>query len=113
MTRYQRPNMFCLQTLQAYSTRGWVYRLNQGWIFDTLTPDELAEFKTYDHRVPRIARVRFPHGPVVTLPYGSHPGLGNYFVFCTLTQVPNEALTRFQMQKVEEQFTHPSNRYTL
>jgi hypothetical protein len=113
MTRYQRPNMFCLRTLQVHSTRGWVYRQEQGWIFDTLTPDELAEFKAYDHRAPRIARVRFPHEPVITIYCESPLGLGNYFVFCTLTHVSDEALTRFQIQRVEEQYTHPSNRYTL
>jgi len=68
MTRYQRPNLSCLRTLQAHSTRGWVYRQEQGWVFDTLTPDELAEFKSYGERAPHIARVRFPHGPVQTSP---------------------------------------------
>jgi hypothetical protein len=47
--------------MQIYSTRGWVYRDEQGWIFAELTPDELAEFKSYKYgiTIPRM-RVRLP-----------------------------------------------------
>jgi hypothetical protein len=112
MTRYQRPTLSCLRTLQAHSTRGWVYRQKQGWVFDTLTPDELAEFKSYGERAPHIARVRFPHGPVVRT-FSEFRWLGNQFAYCTLMRVHDVALARFQIHKVDEQRTSHLFQYTL
>ncbi len=63
--RRNKPNMTVLWPMQSYSTRGWVYRESQGWIFAELTPDELAEFKSYEYgiTIPRM-RVRLPYSPV-------------------------------------------------
>ena len=68
--RRNKPNCFVLWKMQEYSTRGWVYREGEGWIFAELTPDELVEFKSYKcgsggvtiHRM----RVRLPYSPVYT-----------------------------------------------
>ena len=55
--RRNKPNLSVLHTMQLYSTRGWVYREREGWIFAGLTPDELAEFRSYDHgiTIPRMS----------------------------------------------------------
>ena len=50
--RRNRPNCPLLWTPQKYSTKGWVYREGQGWVFAELTPDELAEFRLYQCGIP-------------------------------------------------------------
>ena len=61
----QRPHKRYLKILQEYSSRGWVYRSEEGWIFAELTPDEQREFKSYgsDITIPRMM-VRIPHGEI-------------------------------------------------
>ncbi len=43
------PDRSALSCMQEYSSRAWVYREDQGWIFAELTPEELAEFKSYQY----------------------------------------------------------------
>jgi len=57
--RRNKPNCIILWKMQEYSTRGWVYREGQGWIFAELTPDELAEFKSY-----QCGSITIPREPV-------------------------------------------------
>lgn len=96
----KRPHMGCLMDLQKYSTRGWIYRHGEGWIFAELTHDELAEFKSYgpDITIPRM-RIRLPHGQVSRSQFGitRHP---HQFAHCTMPQTHPLALTRFRMHQV-------------
>src|SRR5260370_38402185 len=106
--RRDEPNCIVLWRMQEYSSRGWVYREGQGWIFAELTPDELAEFKSYTCgqggvTIPRM-RVR--------LPYNSQPMIlccqpklyeldkyANWFALCTMPQAPPLVLSRFQLHQ--------------
>jgi len=76
----KRPNMLCLEILQKYSTRAWVYREGQAWIFAELTPDELAEFKSYGPEItlPRM-RVRPASGQVAWFRRHLPANLANWF----------------------------------
>jgi predicted GIY-YIG superfamily endonuclease len=106
MARSHRPSWEILRTMQMYSTRGWVYREGQGWIFDELTPDELVEFKSYKFgiTIPRM-RVRLPHYQATTFssfePHNFAPyNLTHWFAYCTMPQVHPLALSRFQIQQI-------------
>jgi len=90
MPGYRSPHKLCLRTLQKYSTRGWVYRPGEGWIFAELTPDELAEFRSYSRYPnpdPPIIRVRFPPGQVAPFICEVPSNLGFWFADCTILQV--------------------------
>ncbi len=90
MPGYRGPRKPCLRTLQKYSTRGWVYRPGEGWIFAELTPDELAEFRSYSRYPnpdPPIIRVRFPPGQVAPFICEVTSGLAFWFADCSIQQV--------------------------
>jgi hypothetical protein len=98
--RSHRPNMVCLGMLQKHSTRGWVYRLEEGWVFDELTPDELTEFKSYGLgiTIPRM-RVRLPYSQAIWFKHEPN-FLVNWFAYCTMPQAPPLALSRFQIHQI-------------
>ncbi len=87
-------NSSCIRDLQEHSTRGWVYRPSQGWIFDELTPDELASLKV-DH-APGTASVRFPKEVAVSIggPIGAKKCTCSFICYL-LTEVHPAILTRF------------------
>jgi len=101
MVRDKRPHMMCLKELQKYSTRGWVYREDEGWIFAELTPDERAEFKSYQAgiAIPRM-KVRIPHGEVSYFLYENTRTHANWFAYCIMPQVHPLMFTRFQIYHV-------------
>ena len=103
----RKPNCDLLRPLQKYSTRGWVYREGQGWIFAELTPDELAEFKSYTCgrggiTIPRM-RVRLPYRGKLCYHYA--PRLHaldkyvNWFALCTMPQAHPLVLNRFRLHQ--------------
>ncbi len=103
--RRNKPNCGVLWAMQEYSTRGWVYREGQGWVFAELTPDELAEFKSYkcgSITIPRM-RVRLPY----SLPVGRYkPELRelddyyvNWFAHCTMSHAHPLVLSKFQLHQ--------------
>lgn len=105
--RRNKPNCLVLWPLQKYSTRGWVYREGQGWIFAELTPDELAEFKSYKCgkggiTIPRM-RVRLPYSSQPMFLY--KPKLrelatfANWFALCTMPQASPLVLSRFHLHQ--------------
>src|SRR5690349_15778154 len=87
--------------MQEYSTRGWVYRQEEGWIFAYLTPDELVEFKSYDYgiTIPRM-RVRLPYGPAWYFIRRVPDGMVNWFVHCTMPQAPPLVQISFQIHQM-------------
>lgn len=94
---YRRPNSYATHILQMYSSRGWIYHSEQGWVFDELTPEELAILKA-DY-APIIPTIRFPKGTVVifhqpTLDYE------NWFAYCILTDLHALAFSLFQLCKL-------------
>lgn len=101
MARSHRPNLFCLEILQKHSTRGWVYRQEEGWIFAELTPDELAEFKSYRPgiTIPRMS-VRLPYSQAAWFTSESDY-LVNWFALCI---IPPQAYplvsSRFQVDQI-------------
>ena len=99
----ERPNMHCLEILQKYSTRAWVYRLEEGWIFAELTPDELAEFKSYgpEITIPRM-RVRLPYSHVTRIRRDLPGNLANWFAYCTMPQVPPLLQVGFQIHHMTD-----------
>jgi hypothetical protein len=103
--RSHRPNWLVLRPMQMYSRRGWVYREGQGWIFDELTPDELAEFKSYEYgiTIPRM-KVRLPYDQAFTIPdFGLKPrNLAYWFAYCTMPQAHPLALSRFQIHQMTD-----------
>ena len=44
-----KTNWIILSRMRLHSSRAWVYREGQGWVFAELTPDELAEFRSYEY----------------------------------------------------------------
>src|SRR5260221_4757086 len=90
--RYKEPNGYCTRILQKYSTRGWVYRPGQAWVFEELTQDELSILKA-SYEIPRTngrklsisptALVRFPRGTVIGFRGDYTRGLANWFARCT------------------------------
>jgi hypothetical protein len=104
--RRNKPNLALLHTMQLYSTRGWVYREGQGWVFAELTPDEIAEFKSYDHHItiPRM-RVRLPCYYAIWGRPSSYDEIDNYanwFAYCTMPQAHPMLLSRFQIHLVTD-----------
>jgi predicted GIY-YIG superfamily endonuclease len=101
--RRNKPNCLVLRLMQSYSTRGWVYREGQGWIFADLTPDELAEFKSYQCgiTIPRM-RVRLPYSQVIRFTNGHTDYLVNWFAYCTMQQAHPLALRRFQINQMTD-----------
>ncbi len=99
--RRNKPNWPCLLRMQLYSTRGWVYREGQGWIFAELTPDELAEFKSYEYgiTIPRM-RVRLPYGQLYGFIKREPDDLANWFAYCTMPQAHPLALSRFHIHQM-------------
>lgn len=99
--RSHRPNWLVLRKMQMYSSRGWVYREGQGWIFAELTPDELDEFKSYEYgiTIPRM-KVRLPYSsPIMS----SYPHIDNYaywFAHCTMNQTYPLLLSKFQIHQI-------------
>ncbi len=92
--------------MQSYSTRGWVYRESQGWIFAELTSDELAEFKSYEYgiTIPRM-RVRLPYSPVWGFIKPKQERLDdfvNWFVYCTMPQVHPLIMNRFHIHQMTD-----------
>jgi GIY-YIG catalytic domain len=99
--RSHRPNWLVLRPMQTYSSRGWVYREGQGWIFAELTPDELAEFKLYEYgiTIPRM-RVRLPYSSPI---FVNHPDLNNYanwFAHCTMNQTYPLLMSKLQIYQI-------------
>ncbi len=100
--RRNKPNCIILWYMQEYCTRGWVYREGQGWIFAELTPDELAEFKSYkcgSITIPRM-RVRLPYSqPISHLKPELHrlANYANWFAGCTMPHAHPLVLSRFRL----------------
>ena len=111
--RRNRPNLALLHTMQLYSTRGWVYRAGQGWVFAELTPDERAEFKSYDHRItiPRMI-VRLPYGEAGWFT-GDTGYWVNWFVYCVMPQAHPLALSRFQIHQITDGEPKKYSRYLV
>ncbi len=108
--RRNRPNCVVLYKMQEYSTKGWVYREGQGWVFAELTPDELAEFKSYQCgsiTIPRM-RVRLPYSQAIISHYPHINGFTNWFAHCTMHQVHPLLLSKFQIHQItdSEQISH-------
>lgn len=97
----QRPNLTVLSLMQLYSTRGWVYRQGEGWIFAELTPGELVEFKSYEYgiTIPRM-RVRLPHGPAWYFIEHVPDDVVNWFAYCTMPQAPPLVQISFQIHQM-------------
>jgi hypothetical protein len=108
--RRGKPNWPLLHKMQLYSTRGWVYREGQGWVFDELTPDELAELQSYEYGI-TILRMK------VRLPYSQEGGwympklndldnFAHWFASCTMPQAHPLVLSRFRLhQKIGDEPT--------
>ncbi len=96
-----KPNWLIMPQMQAYSTKGWVYREGDDWIFAELAPDELAEFRSYEYgiTVPRM-RVRLPYDRPYTFWKGIVNGLVNWFAYCTMPETRTLASTRFRIHKI-------------
>lgn len=109
--RSNKPNWLVLRRVQLYSTRGWVWRDEQGWVFAELTPDELTEFKSYEHGI-TIARmrVRLPYSqPVIcVMPEPSRlDKYTNWFAICATPQAHPLMLNRFRLrQNTGDELTH-------
>ncbi len=99
--RRNRPHCLCWRDLQKYSTRGWVYREGQGWLFADFTPEEQAEFQSYpcDITIPRM-RARLPYAQAIWFLLENVNILANWFAYCTLSQADHLTQTRFRLQLV-------------
>src|SRR5713226_10619002 len=103
MARRNKPNCLILWKMQEYSARGWVYREGQGWIFAELTPDERAEFKSYQCgiTIPRM-RVRLPYSQPLSRYKPELNELDNFahwFAGCTMPQAHTLVLGRFRLHQ--------------
>jgi predicted GIY-YIG superfamily endonuclease len=107
--RRNKPNYIILWTMQVYSTRGWVYREGQGWIFTKLTPEELAEFESYEYgiTIPRM-RVRLPYSHPINSSYPHIDNYANWFARCTMRQAHPLLLSKFNIHQIttDEQISH-------
>jgi hypothetical protein len=88
--------------MQKYSTRAWVYRPGEGWLFTEMTPEERAEFRSYEYgiTIPRM-RMRVPYGPAYTITSGN--GIYNYansFTYCTMRKAHPLVLSKFHLHQV-------------
>ena len=95
--------------MQEYSTKGWVYREGQGWLFAELTPDELAEFKSYQCgkiTIPRM-RIRLPYSYAIMCGSRHLDPFRNWFVRCTMRKVHPLVLSKFHLHQItnDEQIT--------
>ena len=100
--------MTILWAMQSYSTKGWVYRDEQGWVFAKLTPDELVEFKSYEQgiTIPRM-RIRLPYSQPISfyepelneLNRLDNFNLANWFACCTIPQAHPLVLSRFRLHQ--------------
>ncbi len=115
MAQGKKPNCLVLWPMQKYSTRAWVYREGQGWIFAELMPDELTEFKSYECRrgkgnvtIPRM-KVRIPYSRPIGIAQPTLKKLdsyANWFACCTLPQAHPLVLRRFRLyQKTDDEPT--------
>jgi predicted GIY-YIG superfamily endonuclease len=96
------PNCSVLWTMQEYSTRGWVHREGQGWIFAELTPDERAEFKSYQCgaiTIPRM-KVRLPYGHPIFSSYAYLDDYANWFARCIMRQAHPLLLSKFHLHQI-------------
>jgi hypothetical protein len=84
--------------LKKYSTRAWAYRPDIGWIFDNLTPAELALFRA-DHP-PRIETVRVPIDTGIFTSEDYIEGMKLWFMYCTITELHPLAFALFLLCKV-------------
>jgi hypothetical protein len=76
--------------LQKHGTRAWAYRVDQGWVFGELTPDELEMFKSLSpYRTGTSDRgsgtVRFPIHGAVFFGGGEPEQCATYFGRCRVT----------------------------
>jgi GIY-YIG catalytic domain-containing protein len=102
MARRIYPNWLVLWPMQTYSRRAWVYRKDQGWIFDELTPDERAEFKSYQRGI-TIARmrIRLPYSQPWGF-YGREPqksSMTHWFASCMTHRPHPLAFSTFQFRQ--------------
>jgi hypothetical protein len=84
--------------LKKYSTRAWAYRQDQAWVFDELTPDELAIFRA--DQPPRIETVRIPEVTAIITSGKDTDGMERWFLFCTLEEPHPQAFARFRFFQV-------------
>lgn len=107
--RRNKPNCDLLRTMQLYSSRGWVYRDGQGWVFAELMPDELAEFKSYEYgiTIPRM-KVRLPYSHAIRSSYPYIDDYVNWFARCTIRQAHPLLLNKFHIHQItnDEQISH-------
>jgi GIY-YIG catalytic domain len=111
MARGNKPNGLIIRWIQLYSTKGWVWREGQGWIFAELTLDELAEFKSYKRgiTIPRM-RVRLPYSQPICRFRPELSELDNYanwFALCTMPQEHPLMLSRFRLRQIEPNSYEP------
>ena len=100
--RRDEPNCLVLSSMQEYSTKGWVYREGQGWVFAELTPNELAEFKSYECgkiTIPRM-RIRLPYSQAIMSSYRYLENFKNWFVRCTMREVHPLLLDKFHLHHI-------------
>lgn len=100
--RRNKPNCLILWKMQEYSTKGWVYRDGQGWIFAELTPDELVEFKSYECgaiTIPRM-KVRLPSSHPVLTNNVNEDSFASWFAHCTMPQVYPQLLSKFHIHQI-------------
>src|SRR5258708_22277866 len=96
-----KANCIVLSRMQSNTTRAWVYRYGEGWIFAKLTPDELEEFRSYKCgiTIPRM-KVRLPYGTVITTFDGYVDRYANWFAHCTMPQPPSLTSLSFQIHQI-------------
>lgn len=113
--RNKRPNWMVLHLMRAHSTRAWVYRGEQGWVFAELTPDEVAEFNSYTYgiTIPRM-RVRLPYDSAVIIVGRSLDSghYANWFMHCTVPPIHPLLPSKFHIRQLNTEaqvarFRHP------
>ncbi len=104
------PNLALLCTMQKYSARAWVYREGQGWIFAELTPDERAEFRSYEYGITILRmRVRLPYSHAIWCSSSYLDDYANWLAHCSMPQAYPLALSKFQIHQVPDDklMSHP------
>jgi predicted GIY-YIG superfamily endonuclease len=98
--------------LKQYSKRAWVYRQDIGWVWDDLTPDELAEFRATPRQ--RIETVRVPVETPCRIYYGNRSDERTidelsefriWFAYCTMTKIHPRIFTLFRLYWVGNERT--------
>lgn len=100
--RRNKPDCRILWQMQEYSTKGWVYRDGQGWVFAELTPDELAEFKSYECgaiTIPRM-KVRLPYSHPLFTTSVNEDRFANWFAHCTMPQAYPQLSNKFHVRHI-------------